>query len=150
VGTGEKKKRREIHQFLNKFLLKDDKGSYSLREHEAGRDMLAEFAEPLDGLFESTTTRYSMAIFAWNLSLVSEDRRGELMDDFLSPLIEGNEEGRKSLTDLIDSLVERRETLYPGETLLVLPDDSYVPPKEDEMYLDDDDEDEEGEETDER
>ncbi len=139
MGTGDKKKRREIHQFLNRFLLKDDKGSYSLREHEEARDMLAEYAEPLDGLFESTTTRYSMAIFAWNLSLVAEDRRGELMDDFLTPLIEGNDEGRKSLTDLIDSLVERRETLYPGETLLVLPDDSYVPPEKDEGESEDED-----------
>lgn len=137
MGTGEKKRRREIHQFLNRFLLKDDKGSYSLREYEAGRDMIAEFAEPLEGLFESTTTRYSMAIFAWNLSLVAEERRGELMDDFLTPLVGGDEEGRKALTDMIDSLVERRETLYPGETLLVLPDDSYIPP-EDEHDKDDD------------
>ena len=130
MGTGEKKQRREIHHFLNRFLLKDDKGSYSLREHEAARDMLAEFAEPLDGLFESTTTRYSVAIFAWNLSLVPEDRRGELIDDFLSPLIEGNDERRKTLVNLIDSLVDRRETLYPDENLLILPDDSYVPPDE--------------------
>lgn len=140
MGSGEKKKRREIHQFLNRFLLKDDKGSYSLREHDAGRDMLAEFAEPLDGLFESTTTRYSMAIFAWNLSLVAEDRRGELMDDFLGPLVAGNDEGRKALTDLIDSLVDRRETLYPGETLLVLPDDSYIPPEDDQKEDEESDE----------
>ena len=131
MGSGEKKKRREIHRFLNRFLLKDDNGSYPLREYDAGRDMLAEFAEPLDGLFESTTTRYSMAIFAWNLSLVAEERRGELMNDFLSPLVAGDDEGRKALTDLIDSLVDRRETLYPGETLLVLPDDSYVEPDDD-------------------
>ncbi len=133
MGTGDKKKRREIHRFLNRFLLKDDSGSYPLREHDAARDMLAEYAEPLDGLFETTTTRYSVAIFAWNLSLVPEQRRGELMDDFLSPLVGEDGEGRKTLTDLIDSLVERRETLYPGETLLVLPDESYFPPDEEDL-----------------
>ena len=132
MGTGDKKKRREVHQFLNRFLFKDDTGSYPLREHTKARDMLVEYAEPLEGLFESITTRYSIATFAWNLSLAPEERRGELVDSFLSPIVKGNEEGRKALTDLVDSLVDRRETLYPGETLLVLPDDSYVPPEDEE------------------
>ena len=126
MGTGEKKNRREVHEFLNRFLLKDSSGSYALREYTAARDMIAEFAEPLEGLFESITTRYSIAIFGWNLSLAPEERRGELIDSFLAPIVEGNEEGRRSLTGLIDSLVERRETLYPGEAFLVLPDESYV------------------------
>ncbi|MBN1686857.1 MAG: hypothetical protein JW852_09400 [Spirochaetales bacterium] len=130
MGTGDKKKRREVHEFLNRFLLRDGSGSYPLREHTAARDMIAEFAEPLEGLFESISTRYSMAIFAWNLSLAPEDRRGELLDSFLTPLVQGNEEGRSTLSNLIDSLVERRETLYPGETLLVLPDESYAPENE--------------------
>ena len=64
------------------------------------------------------------------------------MNEFLEPLVQGSEEGRTALTELIDSLVERRETLYPGETLLILPDSSYVEP-EDEDY---DEADEEGEE----
>ena len=132
MGTGDKKKRREVQRFLNGFLLRDSSGSYPLREHAAGRDMLIEYAEPIEGFFESITTRYSIAIFAWNLSLAPVEKRGELMDSFLTPLVEGNEEGRKALTDLIDSLVERRETLYPNETLLVIPDDSYVPPNLDE------------------
>ena len=126
MGTGEKKNRREVHEFLNRFLLKDGSGSYPLREHTAARDMIAEFAEPLEGLFDSIATRYSMAIFGWNLSLAQEERRGELIESFLAPLVEGNEEGRRTLTGLIDSLVERRETLYPGEVFLVLPDESYV------------------------
>ncbi len=130
MGTGDKKKRREVNRVLNRFLLKDNSGSYPLREYPQARDMIAEFAAPLEGLFESVTTRYSIAVFAWNLSLAPEERRGELIDSFLQPLVEGNEEGRKSITNLIDSLVERRETLYPNETLLVLPDDSYTPPEE--------------------
>ncbi len=136
MGTGEKKKRRDISRFLNKFLMKDIENTYSIRENSAARDMIAEFAEPLDGLFESTSTRYSIAIFAWNLSLAPEDRRGELIDEFLEPLVQGSEEGRTALTTLIDSLVERRETLYPGETLLILPDESYTEPENSE---DDDD-----------
>ncbi|MBT3273683.1 MAG: hypothetical protein HN368_11040 [Spirochaetales bacterium] len=131
MGTGEKKKRREINGFLNSFLLRDGENSYPLREHHAARDMIAEFAEPMKGLFETTTTRYSVAVFAWNLSLAEEDRRGELMESFLEPLVQGNEEGLRVLTDLIESLVDRRETLYPQETLLILPDESYVPPEVD-------------------
>jgi hypothetical protein len=142
MGTGEKKKRREISRFLNKFLMKDVDNTYAIRENPAARDMIAEFAAPLEGLFETTSTRYSIAVFAWNLSLAPEDRRGELMNEFLEPLVQGSEEGRTALTELIDSLVERRETLYPGETLLILPDSSYIEP-EDEDY---DEEDEEGEE----
>jgi hypothetical protein len=132
VGTGEKKRRREVNRFLNGFLLKDNSGSYPLREYPEAREMIAEFAEPLEGLFESITTRYSIAVFAWNLSLVPEDRRGELLDSFLHPLVDGNTEGRQTIADLIDSLVERRETLYPQENLLVLPDESYTPAEEDE------------------
>lgn len=138
MGTGDKKRRREIGRFLNRFLLRDGPSSYPIREHPSARDMIAEFADPLEGLFESTTTRYSVAIFAWNLSLAPEQRRGELVDEFLEPLIQGNEEGRKVLTDLIDSLVERRETLYPRENLLILPDESYVPPEEEDDGADDD------------
>ena len=125
MGTGEKKKRREISKFLNKFLMSDGENSYAIRENSAARDMIAEFAAPLEGLFETTSTRYSIAVFGWNLSLAPEDRRGELMDEFLEPIVQGSEEGRVTLTELIDSLVERRETLYPGETLLILPDSSY-------------------------
>jgi len=132
VGTGDKKQRREVHRFLNRFMLKDNSGSYSLREHEAARDMIMEYANPLEGLFESITTRYSIAIFGWNLSLAPPDRRNELADSFLSPIVGDNEEGRTALTQLVDSLVERRETLYPGETLLILPDDSYVEPEDEE------------------
>lgn len=133
MGTGEKKKRREVNQFLNRFLLKDNSGSYPLREHTDARDMIAEFAEPLEGLFESITTRYSIAVFAWNLSLVAEERRGELLENFIHPLVQGSEEGRKSISDLIDSLVERRETLYPNENLLVIPDENYTPPDDSEV-----------------
>jgi hypothetical protein len=125
VGTGEKKRRREVNQFLNGFLLKDAKGSYPLRQYPDAREMIAEYAEPIEDLFESIATRYSIAVFAWNLSIAPVERRGELLDSFLQPLVEGNEEGRKTISDLIDSLVERRETLYPSETLLILPDDSY-------------------------
>jgi hypothetical protein len=129
MGTGEKKKRREINGFLNRFLLKDATNAYAVRENPAARDMIAEFAEPLDGLFETISTRFSIAIFAWNLSLVHEERRPELLEEFLEPLVHENEEGRKTLTDLIDSLVERRETLYPNETLLILPDESAPEPE---------------------
>lgn len=132
MGTGEKKRRREVNRFLNGFLLKDDKGSYPLRQYPDAREMIAEYAEPIEDLFESIATRYSIAVFAWNLSLAPVERRGELLDSFLHPLVEGNEEGRKTISDLIDSLVERRETLYPNETLLVLPDDSYSPDDENE------------------
>jgi hypothetical protein len=130
VGTGEKKRRREVNQFLNGFLMKDAKGSYPLRKYHDAREMIAEYAEPIEDLFESITTRYSIAVFAWNLSLAPVERRGELLDSFLQPLVEGSEEGRKTISDLIDSLVERRETLYPNETLLILPDDSYSPDDE--------------------
>ena len=63
MGTGEKKKRREISRFLNKFLMKDVDNTYAIRENPAARDMVAEFAAPLEGLLRphrhATASRFS-------------------------------------------------------------------------------------------
>lgn len=87
--------------------------------------MIIEYAEPVRGLFDTLTTRYSMAIFAWNLSLVEEVRRDELIDEFITPLVGDNTEGRENVTQLITLLTDRRIDLYPNETFLILPIEGY-------------------------
>jgi hypothetical protein len=121
MGTGEKKNRREIQRVLNRFALRDAETTFPVRDHPEARDMIIEFAAPVEGLFDTLTTRYSMAIFAWNLSLVEEERRMEYIDEFITPLVGENETGRKTVTDVILALIERRLDLYPKETFLILP-----------------------------
>lgn len=141
MGTGEKKYRREINRVLNHFVLRDGEMDYPVRDHPDAREMIIEFAEPLNGLFESLTTRYSMAIFAWNLSLVQEERRPELMTEFLTPIVGDNEEGLQTISELIDALVERRIEHYPEDTFLILPtqDDDTVDPADSDPVIDDED-----------
>ena len=123
MGSAEKKQRREINTFLYRFSVRHQDQKYPLRDHAAARDMIVEYASPLEKLFENVPTRYSIAIFAWNLSLAPEDKRQELLEEFLSPLVQDNKEGKSTFTDLILSLIERRETLYPDETLVIVPHD---------------------------
>lgn len=130
MGTAEKKQRREVNEFLNNFSLRYQKETYPLRERKNGRDMLVEFASPLETLFDSISTRLSFAIFAWNLSLAPKDRRNELLEEFLGPLVGDSEDGKKMVTDLIESLIERRESLYPEETVVVVPNDDDSPSSE--------------------
>ena len=124
MGTGEKKERREIQRVLHKFMLRDDSGDYPVKEHPEARDMIIEYAEPVEGLFESLVTRYSIAVFAWNLSLVPDERRTELINEFISPLLGENDEGREAITEVMLVLVARRIELYPEESFLILPMES--------------------------
>lgn len=124
MGTGDKKYRREINELLNRFVLREGDTIYPIQHHPDARDMIVEFVEPVKGLFESVATRYSVAIFAWNLSLAPENRRGELIGDFISPLVGDSGEGKRVFADLILSLVERRLSLYTDETFLILPIES--------------------------
>lgn len=121
MGTGEKKHRREANRVLNRFSIRYGDDVYPFREHLAAKDMLAEYAKPMDGLFDTLTTRYAVAVFAWNLSLVPEERREALVQEFIDPLIGDSEEGKKTLSNLIEAMVERRESLYPDENGLILP-----------------------------
>ena len=127
MGSGEKKNRREVERVLNRFVLRDGEETYPFRTHPEARDMIVEFAKPLEGLFGSLMTRYSFAIFAWNLSLVEEERRHELAAEFLSPLMGENEEGKSSLTELLTALTARRLEHYPEEEFLILPSDDDEP-----------------------
>ena len=112
MSTGDKKARREINKVLNKFVLREGEIVYPLRQYPDARDMIVEFAEPIEGLFESLTTRFSVAIFAWNLSLIEEQKRDEYIDEFITPLLGENEEGRTIITKLIHTLAKRREKSY--------------------------------------
>ena len=111
----------EIDRVLDRFSVRDGDGVRLLKEDLDVREMLVRFAEPLNGLFGSLTTRYAVAVFAWNLSIAPEEHRDELMAEFVDPLVEGNEEGRQTLRELITSLIDRRDALYPDESLLILP-----------------------------
>ena len=124
MGTGEKKSRRELQRVLNHFALHEGEMVYPLRDHPDARDMVVEFAKPLDGLFDTLTTRYSVAIFAWNLSLVDESERSGYTDEFLTPLLGDNEEGKEVISELISALTERRLDLYAEENFLILPSES--------------------------
>lgn len=121
MGSAEKKKRREVRQFLNRFSVRYGDRYFPLQDYEEARNMLIEFASPLEGLFDGLESRYSIAIFAWNLSLAPSEKRSELLDKFLAPIVRDSQEGRKAMEQLLESLVERRETLYPNETVLIVP-----------------------------
>ena len=143
MGTGEKKSRRELQRVLNNFALHEGETVYPIRDHPDARDMIVEFAKPLEGLFDTLTTRYSVAIFAWNLSLIDEAERAGFTDEFLTPLLGDNDEGKEVLTELISALTERRLDLYAEENYLILPSetDEVEPPDEpEESGYDDDDE----------
>jgi len=142
MGTGEKKNRREVNRVLNRFVLREGETIYPVRTHPEARDMIIEFAEPVEGLFDTLTTRYSIAIFAWNLSLVPEERRAELTDQFITPLIGDNEEGKAVITELVEALTERRLDLYPDESFLILP----LEDDDEELEIDDDEGDEDEDE----
>ncbi len=137
MGSGEKKARREINKVLNKFVLKDGEIVYPLRNFPDARDMIVEFAQPLEGLFDSLTTRYSVAIFAWNLSLIPEEQREGYIEEFITPLLGENEEGKTIITKLIHTLAERREESYPKETYLILPSEEEVDREDEEIDEDD-------------
>ncbi len=121
MGTGEKKSRREVNRFLSKFSLQDAKTAYPLGAHPKARDIIVEFAEPLEGLFDTFATRYSMAIFAWNLSMASEERRSKAIDEFTASFIGDSEEGRRAVGGLLEAMVERRLDLYSDKVFLIVP-----------------------------
>ena len=124
MGSGEKKSRRELQRVLNNFALHEGETVYPIRDHPDARDMIVEFAKPLDGLFDTLTTRYSVAIFAWNLSLIDEAERSGYTDEFLTPLLGDNAEGKEVITELISALTARRLDLYAEENFLILPSES--------------------------
>jgi len=127
MGSGDKKIRREVNRVLNRFSIRYGEEVYPFREHLAAKEMLIEYAQPLEGLLDTLTTRYAVAVFAWNLSLVDETRRAELIEEFIEPLMGENDEGKTTLTNLIEAMVGRREDLYPQETGLILPTEDEEP-----------------------
>ena len=128
----------EIDRILDHFSLKDGDEVRLVKDDPDVKDMLMQFAEPLNGLFGSLATRYAVAVFAWNLGTVPDERREELMSSFIDPMVRDDEEGQATLRELIISLLDRREALYPDETSVILPTED---PDEDTDFDNDDDED---------
>jgi hypothetical protein len=121
MGTEKKRRRRAENRIFQDYLVAFDGTRRPLKHTPAAMEMLREFARPLRSLIEEEQTRYSIAIFAWNLSLMPPERHEELIAEFLDPIVPRDSTSRTPLIGLIHAMIERRRTHYAREDVAFLP-----------------------------
>lgn len=77
-------------------------------------------AEPLLEHSENVESVLSLAIIAWNLSLIPEDERGPMMEKLLQQAAEKDPELERGMRVLLKDLVQRKIELYPDDLRMIL------------------------------
>ena len=124
IPEEDEESRSEIDKLFSSFAIHEGDETHPLAQNREYQEMLIKFIEPLNGLFDSVTTRLTVAVFAWNLSVAQEENQEEYMTTFVDTLMPESDEGETSLRELIISLVDRRDALFPDETSMILPVES--------------------------
>jgi hypothetical protein len=62
----------------------------------------------------------SLAIIAWNLSLVPKDEQGSMLEKLLCPVAEKDPEMEREMRVLLKDLAERKLELYPDDRRMIL------------------------------
>lgn len=115
-------------EILNRFVAWMNGEGYPVKDHPEIGKLILEYASPLNGYFDGLSTRLSIAIFAWNISLIPEEERFAFIDSFLEPLVAGDPEGKQAFSDIIFTMIERKTEMFPEDDMLILPEDE-VPSK---------------------
>jgi hypothetical protein len=121
MGTAKKRQRRNEKRVFSDYLIAFEGRRIPLKESDSAMDMLREFSEPLARFLDDERTLYSISIFAWNVSLMPPEKRDELIEEFIMPLVKERGETRGPLINMIKAMIDRREKLYAREDVAFLP-----------------------------
>ncbi|HUZ16747.1 MAG TPA: hypothetical protein VMV68_00050 [Spirochaetia bacterium] len=121
MGTRDKRNRRAENRVFQDYTIAIGNNRYPMKDSRSAKEMVREFASPLAPFVDEERSLYSVAIFAWNISMLPAERHDELIDEFIAPLAERGTEGSAHLKEVIRALIERRLKAYPREEVAFLP-----------------------------
>ncbi|MCT7973678.1 hypothetical protein [Laspinema olomoucense] len=87
-------------------------------------DVLQAFVEPYRNLTDDWSEQeklFHLAVIAWNLSLMPENERPALIDEFMKVALEGNDPlVQQDAQEIIDELIARKQKLFDEHKRLIV------------------------------